>query len=49
MMERVLRTVVGAQFGALVTNHRSSNSATVVRAPTAGATFATATSSESSG
>jgi hypothetical protein len=48
MIERVLRTVVGARFGALVANHRSSNSATVARAPTAGATFATATRSASS-
>ncbi len=48
MINRVLRTVVGAQFGALMANQRSNNSATVVSAPTTGATFATAASNRSS-
>jgi hypothetical protein len=47
-MERVLSTVVGAQFDALVANHRSNSSASVVRAPTAGASLARATRSASS-
>lgn len=46
-IERTLRTVVGVQLALPRANHWSRSSATVVRAPTAGATFARAARSTS--
>jgi hypothetical protein len=45
MIERTDRTVVGAQFGDATENHRANNSLINARAPTTGATFATAANS----